>query len=76
MTFSELGIISPILKAIEQQGYSEPTPIQAQSIPILLEGYDLLGSAQTGTGKTAAFTIQIIQRLFLQRSKKKKKGKK
>ena len=74
MTFSELGIISPILKAIEQQGYSEPTPIQAQSIPILLEGYDLLGSAQTGTGKTAAFTIPIIQRIFLQRSKKKKKG--
>lgn len=74
MTFSELGIISPILKAIEQQGYSEPTPIQAQSIPILLEGHDLLGSAQTGTGKTAAFTIPIIQRIFLHRSKKKKKG--
>ena len=74
MTFSDLGIISPILKAIEQQGYTEPTPIQAQSIPILLEGHDLLGSAQTGTGKTAAFTIPIIQRIFLQRSKKKKKG--
>ena len=74
MTFSDLGIISPIIKAIEQQGYAEPTPIQAQSIPILLEGHDLLGSAQTGTGKTAAFTIPIIQRIFLQRSKKKKKG--
>ena len=74
MTFSDLGIISPILKAIEQQGYTEPTPIQAQSIPILLEGHDLLGSAQTGTGKTAAFTIPIIQRIFLQRTKKKKKG--
>ena len=74
MTFSDLGIIPPILKAIEQQGYAEPTPIQAQSIPILLEGHDLLGSAQTGTGKTAAFTIPIIQLIFLQRSKKKKKG--
>jgi len=74
MTFSDLGIISPILKAIEQQGYTEPTPIQAQSIPFLLEGHDLLGSAQTGTGKTAAFTIPIIQRIFLQPSKKKKKG--
>jgi len=74
MTFSDLGIISPILKAIEQQGYVEPTPIQAQSIPILLEGHDLLGSAQTGTGKTAAFTIPIIQRIFLQRSNRKKKG--
>ena len=73
MTFSDLGIISPILKAIEQQGYTEPTPIQAQSIPFLLEGHDLLGSAQTGTGKTAAFTIPIMQRIFLQRSKKRRK---
>jgi ATP-dependent RNA helicase RhlE len=74
MTFSDLELISPVLKAIKEQGYHTPTPIQAQSIPILLEGHDLLGSAQTGTGKTAAFTIPIIQQIFLQRSKIKKKG--
>ncbi|NOR87421.1 MAG: DEAD/DEAH box helicase [Bacteroidales bacterium] len=65
MTFKELKIIDPILKAIEAQGYSQPTPIQEQSIPILLDGRDLLGCAQTGTGKTAAFAIPILQRLFL-----------
>jgi ATP-dependent RNA helicase RhlE len=63
MTFKELGIIEPILKALEEQGYTQPTPIQAQSIPILLKGDDLLGCAQTGTGKTAAFSIPIIQQL-------------
>lgn len=61
--FSELGIIKPILKALETEGYTTPTPIQAQSIPILLQGTDLLGCAQTGTGKTAAFAIPIIQLL-------------
>lgn len=61
--FSELGIIKPILKALDTQGYTTPTPIQAQSIPILLQGTDLLGCAQTGTGKTAAFAIPIIQLL-------------
>ncbi|MDG1684534.1 MAG: DEAD/DEAH box helicase [Flavobacteriaceae bacterium] len=74
MTFDDLELIPPVLKAIKEQGYHTPTPIQAKSIPLLLEGHDLLGSAQTGTGKTAAFTIPIIQRIFLQRSKKKKKG--
>ena len=63
MTFKELGIIEPILKALEDQGYTQPTPIQEQSIPILLKGDDLLGCAQTGTGKTAAFSIPIIQQL-------------
>ncbi|MEJ6583355.1 MAG: DEAD/DEAH box helicase [Crocinitomicaceae bacterium] len=63
MTFKELGIIEPVLKALEEQGYTQPTPIQAQSIPILLKGDDLLGCAQTGTGKTAAFSIPIIQQL-------------
>ncbi|WBL22081.1 DEAD/DEAH box helicase [Zunongwangia sp. HRR-M8] len=63
MTFKELGIIDPISRALEDKGYSEPTPIQQQAIPILLKGKDLLGSAQTGTGKTAAFTIPILQRL-------------
>jgi len=63
MTFKELGIIEPILRALEGEGYTHPTPIQAQSIPILLGGDDLLGCAQTGTGKTAAFAIPILQHL-------------
>ena len=64
MTFDSLGLDSRILTALQNQGYTTPTPIQAQSIPILLEGYDLLGTAQTGTGKTAAFTIPIIEHLL------------
>ncbi|NQW37010.1 MAG: DEAD/DEAH box helicase [Flavobacteriales bacterium] len=64
MTFKELRIIEPILKALSDVGYTKPTPIQEQSIPILLEGKDLLGCAQTGTGKTAAFAIPIIQHLY------------
>lgn len=63
MTFNSLGIIDPILRALEVKGYTKPTPIQEQSIPILLKGKDLLGCAQTGTGKTAAFAIPIIQQL-------------
>lgn len=63
MTFKELEIIAPILDALESKGYTTPTPIQAQAIPILLKGKDLLGCAQTGTGKTAAFAIPIIQML-------------
>ncbi|NQU35529.1 MAG: DEAD/DEAH box helicase [Bacteroidetes bacterium] len=64
MTFKSLGVIDPILKAIEAEGYSHPTPIQEQSIPILLQGKDLLGCAQTGTGKTAAFAIPILQHIY------------
>jgi ATP-dependent RNA helicase RhlE len=60
-TFDQLGLIEPILKALQHEGYTHPTPIQAQSIPYLLEGRDLLGCAQTGTGKTAAFAIPMIQ---------------
>lgn len=63
MTFDTLAIIEPILRAIREEGYTTPTPIQAQAIPILLEGKDLLGCAQTGTGKTAAFAIPILQLL-------------
>ena len=63
MTFKELDIIDPILKALQGEGYTHPTPIQEQSIPILLQGKDLLASAQTGTGKTAAFAIPILQHL-------------
>ncbi|SNR53974.1 DEAD/DEAH box helicase [Lutibacter flavus] len=64
MKFTDLGIIEPILKALKEEGYTHPTPIQEQAIPILLDRKDLLGCAQTGTGKTAAFTIPILQHLF------------
>jgi len=61
MSFEELNLIEPILKALKTEGYTNPTPIQEQSIPIILERKDLLGCAQTGTGKTAAFAIPILQ---------------
>ncbi len=67
MTFKDLGVIDPILKAISAEGYTQPTPIQEQSIPILLRRKDLLGCAQTGTGKTAAFAIPILQHLYNER---------
>lgn len=63
MSFDQLGLIAPLLKAIKTEGYTTPTPIQQQSIPIVLEGRDLLGCAQTGTGKTAAFAIPMLQLL-------------
>ncbi|HZI69434.1 MAG TPA: DEAD/DEAH box helicase [Hanamia sp.] len=66
MLFKELHLIAPILKALEEEGYTEPTPIQQQSIPHILRGKDLMGCAQTGTGKTAAFAIPILQNLVLQ----------
>lgn len=61
MSFENLDLIEPILKALKAEGYETPTPIQEQAIPIILQGKDLLGCAQTGTGKTAAFAIPIIQ---------------
>ncbi|HAC21758.1 MAG TPA: DEAD/DEAH box helicase [Porphyromonadaceae bacterium] len=64
MTFKELSLIEPILKALKQTGYENPTPIQEQAIPVILSGRDLLGCAQTGTGKTAAFSIPILQQLY------------
>ena len=64
MTFENLNLIEPILKALQGEGYSTPTPIQEKSIPILLQGKDLLGCAQTGTGKTAAFSIPILQKVI------------
>ncbi len=67
MNFKELGVIDPIIKALEAEGYEQPTPIQEQAIPILMRGKDLLGCAQTGTGKTAAFAIPILQHLILDR---------
>lgn len=63
MLFSELNLIEPILKALDTEGYTQPTPIQEQSIPTILTGRDLLGCAQTGTGKTAAFAIPMLQLL-------------
>lgn len=64
MTFKELNIAGPILRAIGEKGYTEATPIQEQGIPMALSGQDMLGIAQTGTGKTAAFAIPIIQQLW------------
>ncbi|MGJ7456754.1 DEAD/DEAH box helicase [Halomonas sp. MA07-2] len=63
MTFSDLGLRAELLRAVEAQGYTVPTPIQRQAIPAVLEGGDLLASAQTGTGKTAGFTLPMLQRL-------------
>lgn len=74
MTFRNLGIIDPILDALKAEGYEKPTPIQEQAIPILLEGKDLLGCAQTGTGKTAAFTIPILQQLTAEKNRKVSAG--
>src|SRR5277367_3405272 len=63
MPFSELGLLPALEAAVASEGYVEPTPIQARAIPYVLEGRDLLGLAQTGTGKTAAFALPILQRL-------------
>ena len=68
MSFSDLNIIEPILKALRTEGYEKPTPIQEQAIPIILNRKDLLGCAQTGTGKTAAFAIPILQLLTAEKS--------
>jgi ATP-dependent RNA helicase RhlE len=64
MRFDELGLAPELLRAISEEGYTEPTPIQAQAIPIVLSGKDLMGGAQTGTGKTAAFTLPLLQRIL------------
>ena len=64
MSFENLNLIEPILRALKQEGYTIPTPVQEQSIPIILRNQDLLGCAQTGTGKTAAFAIPILQTLY------------
>ncbi len=67
MQFKDLKIIEPILKALKEENYTEPTPIQEKAIPLILQGNDVLGSAQTGTGKTAAFAIPILQHLVRDR---------
>ncbi len=63
MTFTDLKLIKPLILALDKKGYIDPTPIQAQSIPHILEGKDIFGCAQTGTGKTAAFALPILQKL-------------
>ena len=68
MNFESLNIIEPILKSLKEEGYTIPTPIQVQAIPIVLNGTDLIGCAQTGTGKTAAFAVPILQHLFKNKS--------
>ncbi|RYY36556.1 MAG: DEAD/DEAH box helicase [Sphingobacteriaceae bacterium] len=71
MSFENLKLIEPILKALKTEGYTQPTPIQAQAIPIILQQRDLLGCAQTGTGKTAAFAIPTLQLLYNDRQNHK-----
>ncbi|MFC1527272.1 DEAD/DEAH box helicase [Candidatus Neomarinimicrobiota bacterium] len=63
--FDEFGLAAPIIKAVKELGYESPSPIQARAIPILLKGYDLVGQAQTGTGKTAAFALPLLSRIDL-----------
>src|SRR5438067_6472763 len=63
MPFNTLGLEANILKAVQEAGYTEPTPIQIAAIPLILAGHDLIGIAQTGTGKTAAFVLPILMKL-------------
>jgi len=63
MSFNSLGLSNALLKAVSKQGYTTPTPIQLKAIPLILEGKDILASAQTGTGKTAGFTLPMLQKL-------------
>src|SRR3569623_331749 len=65
MSFSELGLRAELLRAIDEQGYTQPTPVQLQAIPVILEGRDILAGAQTGTGKPAGFTLPLLHRLSL-----------
>ena len=65
VTFESLGVAEPILRALTAENYTHPTPIQAKAVPALLAGRDLLGIAQTGTGKTAAFGLPLLQRLSI-----------
>ncbi len=74
MKFEELNLAPAIQKAVAEQGYETPTPIQAQAIPAVLAGHDLLAGAQTGTGKTAAFTLPLLHKLTMSRSKENKFG--
>ncbi|WP_282099252.1 DEAD/DEAH box helicase [Deefgea sp. CFH1-16] len=64
LNFASLGLAEPLLRAVADTGYTTPTPIQAQAIPLVVQGGDLLAAAQTGTGKTAGFTLPILQLLL------------
>src|SRR5689334_2714395 len=66
MTFASLGLIAPLLRALDTLGYEKPTPVQTQAIPAVLAGRDLMAAAQTGTGKTAGFALPLLQRLTMQ----------
>lgn len=74
MSFSELGLAAELLRAVSEQGYSEPTPVQKQAIPVILEGRDVLAGAQTGTGKTAGFTLPMLHRLHTRPALGKRHG--
>jgi ATP-dependent RNA helicase RhlE len=74
MNFTELGLAEPLLRAVRDQGYDIPTPIQAQAIPAVLKGGDLMAGAQTGTGKTAGFTLPMLHRLAAQGPKRDARG--
>ena len=69
MDFTELGLSPAVLRAVQDVGYKEPTPIQREAIPVVLTGRDVLGCAQTGTGKTASFTLPMIDMLSPGRSR-------
>ena len=74
MTFDDLGLAEPILRAVREAGYTTPTPIQLQAIPAVLRGGDLMAGAQTGTGKTAGFTLPLLHRLAAAGPKRDAKG--
>jgi ATP-dependent RNA helicase RhlE len=74
MNFTDLGLVEPLVRAVHEHGYDTPTPIQAQAIPTILSGADLMGGAQTGTGKTAGFTLPMLQRLMASSAVKDARG--
>ncbi|MBC8055348.1 MAG: DEAD/DEAH box helicase, partial [Rhizobiales bacterium] len=74
MSFDDLGLAEPLLRAVHEYGYTTPTPIQAQAIPTVLSGADLMGGAQTGTGKTAGFTLPMLHRLMQKPAVRDAKG--
>ena len=75
MSFDSLGLAEPLLRAVHEAGYTTPTPIQAQAIPSVLSGGDVMGGAQTGTGKTAGFVLPLLQRLMTKPAVRDARGK-
>lgn len=74
MSFESLGLRAELLRAASEKGYTTPTPIQSQAIPLILEGRDIMGSAQTGTGKTAGFTLPLLERLMVNKPETKRRS--